>query len=961
MKRLREVYHAQPKADIPSLKSRDRRKVRVEVELVNGLIHNLCCEFRSVTDVNRAEWTGAYVVCERLGLLKKGRRGRQATSKPWWQRRVEENLEKWRKDLSRIEEMRRGRWKPSEEERELLERRYSVTEKGTLGVSALLKSKIHAGSSKIRFYSERKVQYHQNNLFRNNQSRLYDELNGLRKDDNPAPDASEATEFWRRIWGEESWHDGEAEWLDRVRRSLAGVKEMDDVRVDMESIKAGVKRLSNCKAPGPDGVMGFWFKKLTSLHWSLSVWLGECMQSGEVPEWMVKGRTVLIRKDPAKGIQAGNYRPIACLPLMWKLLTGILAEVIYDHLKGQNLLPDEQKGCRKKSRGTKDQLLIDKAVLLEARRKSRCLAMAWVDYKKAYDMVPHSWLLEVMEMMGVAKNVRELLRSSMDDWRTELTVNGEELGEVNIKRGIFQGDSLSPLLFVMIMIPLTMILKQESRGYKFGSEGRLMNHLLFMDDLKLYAGTEKDLTVLTNIVQAYSRDIGMEFGMDKCAVLTMRGSKRLKSEGIVLPNGETMREVDEEGYKYLGVLEGERIKGKKMKERIRDEYLRRVRLLCKSKLRAANVISGINAWGIGVIRYTAGVLDWTAAELREMDIKTRKTLTLFGGFHREGGVDRLYLRRCEGGRGLISVEDCVRQEEKSLREYVESSGEWMLQVVREMELFKGKEMRKEYVERKRKERRERAREKPMHGKFLRETEGVMDGRTWDWLKGGILTPSTEAFVFAAQEQALGTRWLRNKVYGEEVSAQCRVCGLKEETVMHLAGACGELAKKQYLKRHDRMGLRVHWELCGKYGVERSDKWYRHVPESVVTSSDGEVDLYWNRRVETVKSVEHNRPDVVVVDRKERKWTLVDFAVPLDGNVERKEDEKESNYEALATEVRRMYRVRTEIVPVVIGALGTVPKRLGKNLERLGIPDIISSMQITALLGTQRILKNVLSL
>lgn len=57
---------------------------------------------------------------------------------------------------------------------------------------------------------------------------------------------------------------------------------------------------------------------------------------------------------------------------------GIFAEGIYDHLKDNNLLPDEQKGCRKQSRGTKDQLLLDKAILKETKRKQRRLAMAWV-------------------------------------------------------------------------------------------------------------------------------------------------------------------------------------------------------------------------------------------------------------------------------------------------------------------------------------------------------------------------------------------------------------------------------------------------------------------------------------------------------------------------------------------------------------------------------------------------------
>ena len=130
---------------------------------------------------------------------------------------------------------------------------------------------------------------------------------------------------------------------------------------------------------------------------------------------------------------------------------------------------------------------------------------------------------------------------------------------------------------------------------------------------------------------------------------------------------------------------------------------------------------------------------------------------------------------------------------------------------------------------------------------------------------------------------------------------------------------------------------------------------------VATSRDGMVDLYWDRRVETAGEVEHNRPDVVICDRRERKWTFVDFSVPLDSNVAIKEDQKITAYEPLAREINKMYHVRTEVIPIIIGALGTVPKRLGNYMEKLGIPDVIDSMQITALLGTQRILKNILGL
>ena len=199
----------------------------------------------------------------------------------------------------------------------------------------------------------------------------------------------------------------------------------------------------------------------------------------------------------------------------------------------------------------------------------------------------------------------------MGDWKTVLMANSEVLGEVNINRGIFQGDSLSPLLFIIVMLPLSILLKREEIGYKLGSDGKLINHLLFIDDLKLYGRSEEDLSTLVDVVHVYSKDIGMEFGLDKCAVLVLKRGEKVRCEGIILPDGQVMKEVDVVGYKYLGVLEGADIMQKEMKSKIRAEYLRRVKCVAKSELYAGNSVMAINAWAIGVVRYSAGILDWT--------------------------------------------------------------------------------------------------------------------------------------------------------------------------------------------------------------------------------------------------------------------------------------------------------------------------------------------------------------
>ena len=142
---------------------------------------------------------------------------------------------------------------------------------------------------------------------------------------------------------------------------------------------------------------------------------------------------------------------------MWKLFLGVIADQIYGHLDQLKLLPEEQKRCRKRSRGTNDVLYIDRAVIREVKSRKEKLAMAWIDYKKAFNMLPHLWIKECLDLFGVAENIKTLLVNSMEKWRVMLCVGNSELGEVDIKQGFYQGDSLSPLVFVLALIPLSLI------------------------------------------------------------------------------------------------------------------------------------------------------------------------------------------------------------------------------------------------------------------------------------------------------------------------------------------------------------------------------------------------------------------------------------------------------------------------------------------------------------------------
>ena len=384
------------------------------------------------------------------------------------------------------------------------------------------------------------------------------------------------------------------------------------------------------------------------------------------------------------------------------------------------LLTGEQKGCRNGSQGTKDQLLVDKAILKNSRRRLTNLSTAWIDYKKACDMVPHSWILKCLEMVGAAKKMISIVSNSMVNWKTVLTSGGMTLGKVDIRRGVFQGDSLSPLLFIMIMLPLTLVLRKMRAGYKLAKDMKPINHLLFMDDLKLYGASKDQLDSLVQVVRIFLQDIKMSFGPDKCAVLETRRGRQVNGSGIELPDDQHIEEIEEEGYKYLGILRLDQTLNTKMKDKITSEYIRRVKKLCRSKLKGGNLSGGINTWAMGAVCYSAGIVHQKMEEVANMDRRTRKILAKNGCLHTRSNVARLYLPRKEGGRGTIGIDVC-KKGEQILHGYLRESTEWMLQAVMKEKVI---------VE-------------ALHGAFVQQISDEAGEESWRWLRNVFLKKETE--------------------------------------------------------------------------------------------------------------------------------------------------------------------------------------------------------------------------
>ena len=278
----------------------------------------------------------------------------------------------------------------------------------------------------------------------------------------------------------------------------------------------------------------------------------------------------------------------------------------------------------------------------------------------------------------------------------------------------------------------------------------------------------------------------------------------------------------------------------------------------------------------------------------------------------------------------LSVEDIVNLATIGLKRYVKESKEKLLVAARGDTENEELETENEFKRKSRQEREANWKEKVMRGQFLRQTEDVTIRGQWLWQQEGSLKRETETLIMAAQEQAVRTNLVKAKIDKTQEDSTCRMCGKAEESINHLLSECSKMAQKEYKRRHDWIGRKIHWEVCRKYGLDTKDRWYEHEPQSVCENE--EYKILWDFSIETDHVIEARRPDMITVEKKNNKCQIIDFAVPFDTRVDEKEKEKIFKYQELARELKKLWNKKVKVIPVIIGALGTAPKALPKKTE-----------------------------
>ena len=227
-------------------------------------------------------------------------------------------------------------------------------------------------------------------MFREDSKRFYRELGKKTIQIDKPPDIGEVKRFWQNILEQEVKHNEDAQWINDQEEELQQINQMEWKDLTVEELRVNMTRAANWKSPGPDRLPNFWIKQFKSLHKPMTEAYSKIVKDPkQTPDWLVEGATNLLPKKEETWIPK-NYRPIACLPTTFKILTLVITDRLYSHLEKEAIMTPEQRGGKKDCYGCRDQLMINNAILENCKKRKKNLSTAWIDYKKAFDSVPHS-------------------------------------------------------------------------------------------------------------------------------------------------------------------------------------------------------------------------------------------------------------------------------------------------------------------------------------------------------------------------------------------------------------------------------------------------------------------------------------------------------------------------------------------------------------------------------------------
>ena len=356
----------------------------------------------------------------------------------------------------------------------------------------------------------------------------------------------------------------EANWKETHRQVVQGL----DEGIQREEVEEAVKNMKSGKAPGEDKITAELLKGVNE-ECIAALWylFKRCYETEEIPEEWARGLVVPIPKT-TDGSKIENYRGISLMSIVGKVFISVLNTRIKRWMESNKVIVEEQAGFRE-GHAAVDQVFVLWEVMQRQKRRKKPYYLAFLDIKRAYDVVWREGLWDRLWTSGVRGRMWRMIQQVYKRTVSCVVVEDQKTEWKASEVGVRQGCVMSPNLFSMFINGMAERVKSETRGIRWADKE--LKILLFADDVVLMAEREEDMEKMLGVVHKYSKEWRFQFNAQKCKVMANRprrgGKWRIGEEEVV--------EVD--SFVYLGVEFGKGPRFKEMKKRVKSKIEGRVR------------------------------------------------------------------------------------------------------------------------------------------------------------------------------------------------------------------------------------------------------------------------------------------------------------------------------------------------------------------------------------------------
>lgn len=468
------------------------------------------------------------------------------------------------------------------------------------------------------------------------------------------PRAQAMFKFWENVFGVEGIAQGlevNDEMVDGV--STDNVKAISGPITIEELLGSKPKR---GKAPGPDGLsVTRW--RVIPVEWKM-LFYNIILYAEIIPEELIAARTIFIPKtdDPKC---PGEYRPISITSVALRQLHTILARRLQNAL----VHDERQRAFQRSVDGSAENIFLLNAILKDARVKKKDLHLVSLDLNKAFDSVHHDGITSTLKKLGCPNRFIDHVRRVYGGATTTFQYKGQSYA-TRVKRGVLQGDPMSPILFNYI-IDRALAKLNNSLGYLLGD--KRISVIAFADDIVLVSGSGQGLQRNLNCMVDALKAFGLTVNKSKTSALTYRGVKAYKerrmaldTEAKLMIENFTVRQLGPtDEWKYLGTY----FRGMANCEVVHDRIVSDVKKVSKAKLKPQQKLLILRQFVLP--RYMHGLVLGKTSQmlLRKLDVNVRKFTRWWLRFPNDVPTAYLHSANRYGGLGVFSLElgiPCMR-------------------------------------------------------------------------------------------------------------------------------------------------------------------------------------------------------------------------------------------------------------------------------------------------------------